>query len=78
MSGRKVTGPNGKSIFLPAAGYRGGTYPADGGYNGVYWSSSLYTDGPDSAWGIDFYSDDVGGLFSGYREYGLSVRPVSD
>ena len=66
---------NGNSIFLPAAGYRynGDLYGA--GYGGYYWSSSLYTDAPYSAWLVYFGSDDVlGGNFDRY--YGQSVRPV--
>ena len=75
VKGGKLTGPNGKSIFLPAAGYR---YDADlvrAGSDGYYWSSSLDTDDPDCAWFVYFYS---GNVFrrSYYRWYGLSVRPV--
>lgn len=52
-SGYKVTGPNGKTIVLPAAGYRN----CDGSVNyvgstGHYWSSS--PSGSEDAWGLDF------------------------
>ncbi|MBR3076094.1 MAG: hypothetical protein IKH11_10140, partial [Bacteroidales bacterium] len=40
VNGRLVTGPNGKSIFLPAAGLRYDTYLGSAGSNGYYWSSS--------------------------------------
>ena len=75
VNGYEVKGPNGNSIFLPAAGYRydDGLYYA--GYYGYYWSSSLGTDYPDNAWYVYFYSDDVGRDVNG-RYYGLSVRPV--
>ena len=64
-------------IFLPAAGYRDGTVLYDAGTIGIYWSSSLYTDDPDYAWGLYFFSDYVG--TDRYdRYYGLSVRPVSE
>ena len=43
VNGYKVTGPNGNSIFLPAAGCRGGTDVNYRGYYGLYWSSSLYS-----------------------------------
>ena len=61
---------NGNSIFLPAAGWRGDDL-YDAGSTGYYWSSSLDTDDPLSAW----YSGSV------YRDYGgrvcgMSVRPV--
>ena len=39
-SGYKVTGPSGKSIFLPAAGYRYGTSLYNAGYYGYYWIST--------------------------------------
>ncbi len=77
VNGRLVTGPNGKHIFLPAAGYRdaGGPY-LEGSY-GRCWSSSLDTDNPSDAWGVDFLSD---GVFRGSdgRCYGHSVRPVTE
>ena len=74
--GRKVTGPNGNSIFLPAAGERYGASLNDAGSNGRYWSSSLYTD-MKSAYYVRFISE---GVFrdSFLRCIGLSVRPVSD
>ena len=77
VNGRKVTGPNGKSIFLPAAGYRGETYLSDAGSFGVYWSSSLYTVTPYYARRVFFNSDDA--IREGdYRYGGFSVRPVSE
>ena len=76
IAGRIVTGLNGNSIFLPAAGcrYDDGLYYA--GDDGNYWSSSLYTDGQDGAWGVYFDSDYVYGYYGGGRYYGRSVRPV--
>ena len=76
VNGRLVTGPNGKSIFLPAAGFRYSTDLDNAGSYGIYWSSSLKSDYPYDAYGVYFYSDGVergyGGRFSG-----RSVRPVS-
>ena len=68
---------NGKSIFLPAAGYRFGSYFSSLGTDGYYWSSSLYTDSPRLAWGLLFHS---GLLDRDYdsRSDGRSVRPVSE
>lgn len=75
VSGRKVTGPNGNSIFLPAAGFRYGTEFR--GSCGYYWSGTLYEDGSGDACGFGFLSNflawDLGG-----RYYGLTVRPVTD
>ncbi len=75
VKGGKFTGPNGKSIFIPAAGYRsnGDLYIA--GSYGNYWSSTQYPDYSYYAYDLDFYS----GLASWYyfdRFYGQSVRPV--
>ena len=76
VSGYKVTGHNGNSIFLPAAGYRRWTEVAYRGGEGYYWSSSLYSDASYSAYNLFFYS---GGYawYGNYRCFGLSVRPVS-
>ena len=76
VNGRKVTGPNGNSIFLPASGGRNeeSLYPA--GSYGRYWSAS-----PHSNIGYAYYL-----LFDdGYydwdydpRCFGLAVRPVTE
>ena len=70
--GYKVTGPNGNHIFLPAAGYRYGSSLYDAGF---YWSST-----PDESFYAYYLYFSSGGLHVGWsdRDYGLSVRPVSD
>ena len=73
-NGYKVTGPNGESITLPAAGYRS----CDGAVNrvgtcGCYWSST--PDDSDYAWSLDFESSRVN-MYNDKRCYGLSVRLV--
>ena len=75
VNGRLFTGSNGNSLFLPAAGYRGDELGGVG-YNGRYWSSSLYMDDPNYAWCFGFISDfyDMG-YYVG-RDDGLSVRAV--
>ena len=79
VNGYKVTskksGYTNNSIFLPAAGYRGGSSLDYAGSYGFYWSSSLRTGGPGSAWSVCFYYSNV---YRDYysRYYGLSVRPV--
>ena len=78
VRGRKFTSrKNGKSIFLPAAGYRYSGGRDGAGSYGHYWSSSLDTDYPLSAYSMGFssggvYPDDNG------RYNGRSVRPVND
>ena len=44
VKGYNVAGPNGASIFLPAAGYRNGSSLNLAGHYGHYWSSTLYED----------------------------------
>ena len=76
VNGYKVTGPNGNSIFLPAAGYRHGTEVYYRGSHGYYWSSSLNSYYSYYAYNLNFYSGSY--VWSGnYRFYGRSVRPVS-
>ena len=76
-NGYRVTGPNGNSIFLPAAGSRNGASLYDAGSRGFYWSSSLDTDYPYRAWRVYFSSGGVSRSGSG-RCYGFSVRSVSE
>jgi len=74
--GYKVTGSNGLSIFLPAAGYNfySGT-PLDDGVIGNYWSSSLRVGTPFSAWRMGFGKGDHS-IEDFHRYLGYSVRPV--
>ena len=82
VTGYKVTATNGNSIFLPGAGGWYGEILSDEGC-ALYWSSSLDTDVPYSAWSIcrgpspDYFfgSDDVH-RYSGLRYFGFSIRPV--
>lgn len=71
----KKSGYTDRSIFLPAVGYRSDTGLYDVGSDGYYWSSSLYTDYPDYAWYLNFYSDYYFTI-NFDRSCGLSVRPV--
>ena len=72
VNGNLFTGPNGRSIFMPAAGYYEESY--NSGY-GSYWSSSLYTSYPFSARYLNFSSSYC--TVNGYVRFaGRSVRPV--
>ena len=76
VNGRKITSKtNGNSIFLPAAGYRLGSFLISAGSYGIYWSRTLPWDFPDVAWYLYFDSSDIGTSGDG-RFYGRSVRPV--
>ena len=78
VNGYKVTGPNGNSIFLPAAGYCGGTGVGGRGSGGEYWSSSFYSNSSCSAYYLSFISGYYGWNFYYHRYCGQSVRPVSE
>lgn len=75
--GYKVTGPNGNSIFLPAAGYRFLSSLNSSGEIGNYWSSTPDESNDDNAYKLCFSSSSH---FVGWsrRGNGLSVRPVSE
>ena len=75
-SGYRVTGPNGKSIFLPAAGYFSDGGLGSAGSYGNYWSSSLYTGSPYDAYSL-FFDSSFLSMYCYSRCYGRSVRPVS-
>lgn len=76
VNGRKVVGPNGNSIFLPAAGYRFKEELIDAGDRGYYWLNSIIKMEPDYASilvsSLLFYKP-----FCERRCVGYSVRPVS-
>ena len=74
--GYMVTGPNGNSIYLPAAGYRycDGVVYGVGTY-GDYWSSTLCN--TDLAWYLGFNSGKVSEEFEDLC-YGQSVRLVQN
>jgi hypothetical protein len=76
VNGYKVTGPNGNSIFLPAAGYRNGSDLYSVGSSGYYWLRSLNQSYPSSAYYLYFYSEFYGTRSDSYRSYGHPVRAV--
>ena len=76
VNGYKVTGPNGNSIFLPAAGFRYGSSLDDSGSRGYYWSSTPCDYNLDCSAYYLFFTSDFQYMSSYYRNLGLSVRPV--
>lgn len=73
-NGYRVTGPNGNSITLPAAGYRYcNGYVYDVGSRGFYWSCSLL--GSYDARFLSINSSEIG-MFQNTRCNGFSVRLV--
>ncbi len=78
-----VTGPNGNSIFLPAAGYRDGAKMVDVGDRGIYWTGTSQDDTYTGS--IDYTKllfDALSFSCSWWDDYGpyggLPVRPVSE
>lgn len=78
VKGYRITGPNGNSIFLPAAGCRGGGSIYDTGDKGLYWSSSLYSDSSTNAYNLYFRDSHYDRYYYSSRYVGRSVRPVTE
>lgn len=75
VNGRCYTGPNGNSLFMPAAGHRYGSRHDNAGWRGNYWSSSRCRG--QNAWNFFFLSPDVTyGVLDEPRNYGFTVRAV--
>ena len=74
VNGYNVEGPNGNSIFLPAAGYRINSLYDVESY-GYFWSSSLRTGHSGHAHYLEFSSGGVSFDYY-YRNQGRSVRGV--
>ena len=75
VTGYRVTGPNGRSIFLPMAGMRIGGERFMQGQRGYYWTGTRQwrSTGAVSLWvGIG----NKGQISNDYRYQGCSVRPV--
>lgn len=76
VKGMLITGNNGNSIFLPAAGFRKNDESAGGvGVDGNYWTSSLRDDRPENAWD-GWIKDGTFSRNSPDRCNGYPVRPV--
>ncbi len=75
VNGQLVTGPNGNTMFLPAAGYRWDESLHNVGSYGDYWSRTLGSNRQDGAYHLYFYSGDWYNP-SLDRDLGLTVRAV--
>ena len=76
-NGYKVTGPNGNSIFLPAAGWCFGSDTFDVGERGYYWSSTLSSSYSNVA-RYQYFDSSYHDANYRVRSYGQSVRPVTE
>ena len=79
VSGRKVTGPNGNSIFFPAAGFKCGIGHEDINVLGWYWTGTSESYHTISSYALAFEYK-IKGWNSGWygRSYGIPVRPVTE
>lgn len=66
------------AVFLPAAGNRFGTYVANVGNIGYYWSSTSSMNFDGDAYGMNFDGDNLDAMYYNLRDDGFSVRPVQD
>lgn len=85
IKGMNVTGKNGNSIFLPAAGYYDGALhinlEVNGEFFGSYWSSTTsgyYDSAKGLAFGLDFETKSKNryNIISNKCFYGCTIRPV--
>ena len=72
-SGYRVTGLNGSSIYLPAAGYSRNNEIKYTGELGRFWSSTM---GDDNKSGLMIFNKSQIDVVMYYRDYGFSIRPV--
>ena len=79
VKGRQLTGPSGKSIFLPLSGQRSGANVSSVGSQGNYWARELFYNNngyqPNNAFKL-YFGTSVRQKSSSMRYYGLTVRPV--
>ena len=76
VKGCLLTGPNGNTLFLPAAGMRYNSSLSSAGSEGYYWSGTLLSTEPCSAYSPYFYSKNISMDMCYWRCYGLTVRAV--
>ena len=75
VNGRLFTGPNGKTMFIPAAGFRYSTDHYEKGTSAQYWSRRINSTTPHWTYCLYFHSDSYYVASKG-RSLGLPVRPV--
>ena len=75
VNGCQVTGPNGNTIFLPAAGFRKADLLTSDGTNGYYWSRTLYPYTSFGAYYLRCFPSNIGWDYT-RRSTGFTVRAV--
>lgn len=76
VEGVLFTGPNGNTLFLPAAGYRTGNTVNEAGETGLYFTGSINSSNTDYALSYSF-NESNNSRSTTPRFYCLSIRPVS-
>lgn len=76
VEGLLLTGPNGNTLFLPAAGYRTGNTVNEEGETGLYFTGSVNASNTDFAQSYSFNASNSTRTTTP-RFYCLSIRPVS-
>lgn len=76
MNGWQGTGPNGNTIFLPAAGCRWDKPFYRSGSHGVYWSRTLYGDCTDIAFYLKSSPGSIECINGYFRTAEFTVRAV--
>lgn len=72
--GLMITGPNGNTVFLPAAGFRLHTDVNGVGFGGNYWSRTPYSSHVSDAYSVVFFPGYIDPRIHYYPYYGFSVR----
>lgn len=75
VKGKLFTGPNGKTLFFPAAGSHSSGNTFNVGIQGYYWSRTLYESNPKFAYILSFGSKREW-INTDLRFYGYKVRAV--
>ena len=78
VNGHLFTGPNGNTMFLPAAGFRLNVGFSSADTYGYYWLRTLYSSNPSKpqyAYNLHFYKKSVN-WSNTTRDYGHTVRAV--
>ena len=75
VSGYKVIGANGRSIFLPITGMRLDTRLLYSDTSAYYWSASLGSSSSEMAWQLHFKSNEIN-VSALVRNVGRAIRPV--
>ena len=73
---KQYTGPNGNSIYMPAAGYYSGDVLNGKDEAGYYWSADLYPKDERYAYLIVTENSSQNTIYYGGRSLGATIRPV--